>query len=211
VARDEFSWVRGTNRFLPHDIAVQWAQHVPAAFHARNDARSRRYAYLLRESPVRPALESGLCGWTFRPLDAERMRAGADALLGEHDFSTFRSAHCQAASPVKDLREIAIARLGDYWRFDFEANAFLHHMVRNILGALVAIGTGTLPPDAMGDLLARRERTLAPPTFPPDGLYFVGPRYDAHLALPQRTSAHDWLPQRPPEHSRPDEGFPRQI
>jgi tRNA pseudouridine38-40 synthase len=207
VAREEFSWVRGTNRYLPPDIAVQWAQHVPADFHARNGARGRRYAYVLRESPVRPALESGLCGWMFRPLDADRMRHAADALLGEHDFSSFRSSQCQAATPVKVLREIAIARIGDYWRFDFEANAFLHHMVRNILGALVAIGAGVLEPDAMKDILAQRERTLAPPTFPPDGLYFVGPRYDAHLAIPERTCAHDWLPQVPPEHSRPDEGF----
>ena len=211
VARDEFSWVRGTNRFLPADIAVQWAVPVPADFHARNGARGRRYAYVLRESAVRPALESGLCGWVFRPLDGDRMRSAAGALVGQHDFSSFRSSQCQAATPIKELRGITIARIGDYWRFDFEANAFLHHMVRNIMGALVAIGAGTLEPESMPRLLAQRERTLAPPTFPPEGLYFLGPRYDAHLAIPERTSAHDWLPQVPPEHSRPDEGFPRQI
>ena len=211
VARDEFSWVRGTNRYLPDDIAVQWAQQVPASFHARNSARGRRYAYLLRESAVRPALEAGLCGWTFRPLDHERMQQAAGALLGEHDFSSFRSSQCQAASPVKEVRGIDIVRIGAYWRFDFEASAFLHHMVRNIMGALVAIGTGSLPVDAMTELLAQRERRLAPPTFPAAGLYFLGPRYDAHLALPDRSPAHDWLPQVPPGHSRPDEGFPRQI
>ena len=211
VARDEFSWVRGTNRFLPDDIAVQWAQAVPPDFHARNGARGRRYAFLLRQSPVRPALEAGLCGWVFRPLDLDAMREAAHALIGEHDFSSFRSSMCQALTPVKEVRSIEIARLGDYWRFDFEANAFLHHMVRNILGALVAIGSGAQPASWMAELLALRQRTLAPPTFPAAGLYFLGPRYDTHLAIPERTSAHDWLPQVPPGHSRPDEGYPRQI
>jgi tRNA pseudouridine38-40 synthase len=211
VARDEFSWVRGTNRFLPDDIAVQWAQAVPPDFHARSGARGRRYAFLLRQSPVRPALEAGLCGWVFRPLDIDAMREAAQALIGEHDFSSFRSSMCQALTPVKELRGIDIARLGDYWRFDFEANAFLHHMVRNIMGALVAIGSGTQPASWMAEILAHRQRTLAPPTFPAAGLYFLGPRYDAHLAIPERTTAHDWLPQVPPGHSRPDEGYPRQI
>jgi tRNA pseudouridine38-40 synthase len=211
VGRDEFSWVRGTNRFLPDDIAVQWAHTVPADFHARNGARSRRYAFLVRQSAVRPALESGLCGWVFRPLDLDVMREAARALIGEHDFSSFRSSQCQALTPVKEMRTIEIARLGDYWRFDFEANAFLHHMVRNIMGALVAIGSGTQPASFMAEILEHRQRTLAPPTFPAAGLYFLGPRYDAHLAIPERTSAHDWLPQVPPGHSRPDEGYPRQI
>jgi tRNA pseudouridine38-40 synthase len=211
VERDSFSWVRGTNRFLPEDIAVQWAQVVPPDFHARNGARGRRYAFLLRESPVRPAIEAGLCGWIFRPLDIEAMREAARSLLGEHDFSSFRSSQCQALTPVKHLRRIDIAQIGDYWRFDFEANAFLHHMVRNIMGALVAIGSGSHSTDWMAELLAHRRRTLAPPTFPAAGLYFLGPRYDAHLAIPERTCAHDWLPQVPPGHSRPDEGYPRQI
>jgi tRNA pseudouridine38-40 synthase len=211
VERDDFSWVRGTNRFLPEDIAVQWAQVVSSDFHARNHARGRRYAFLLRESPVRPAVEAGMCGWIFRPLDIEAMREAARALIGEHDFSSFRSSQCQALTPVKELRRIDIAQIGDYWRFDFEANAFLHHMVRNIMGALVAIGSGGHPAGWMAELLGHRRRTLAPPTFPAAGLYFLGPRYDAHLAIPERTSAHDWLPQVPPGHSRPDEGFPRQI
>ncbi|HEX7637291.1 MAG TPA: tRNA pseudouridine(38-40) synthase TruA [Burkholderiaceae bacterium] len=211
VVREEFSWVRGTNRFLPEDVAVQWARAVEPGFHARNGARSRSYAFLVRESAVRPALEAGLCGWVFRPLDLDRMRTAAAALIGEHDFSSFRAAQCQALSPVKHLRRLDIARIGDYWRFDFEANAFLHHMVRNIVGALVAVGSGTQPPDFMAELLAARDRSAAPPTFPAAGLYFLGPRYDAHLAMPDRTSAHDWLPQVPPEFSRPDEGYPRQI
>jgi len=211
VAREEFSWVRGTNRYLPEDIAVQWARAVEPGFHARNDARGRRYAFLVRESAVRPALEAGLCGWVFRPLDLDAMRAAAALLVGEHDFSSFRSSQCQALSPVKHLRRIDIARIGDYWRFDFEANAFLHHMVRNLMGVLVTVGGGTQPADWAGDILAHRNRTLAPPTFPAAGLYFLGPRYDPHLAIPERTSAHDWLPQVPPDVGRPDEAYPRQI
>jgi len=211
VAREEFSWVRGTNRYLPEDIAVQWARFVEPGFHARNGARGRRYAFLVRESAVRPALEAGLCGWVFRPLDLEAMRAGAALLLGEHDFSSFRSSQCQALSPVKHLRRIDIARIGDYWRFDFEANAFLHHMVRNLMGVLITIGSGGQPPSWAGDILEHRNRSLAPPTFPAAGLYFLGPRYDPHLAIPERTSAHDWLPQVPPETGRRDEGFPREI
>jgi tRNA pseudouridine38-40 synthase len=208
VSREEFSWVRGTNRYLPEDIAVQWAQRVEPDFHARNGARGRRYAFLLRESAVRPALEAGLCGWVFKPLDLEAMREAATALIGEHDFSSFRSSQCQALSPVKDMRRIDIVRIGDYWRFDFEAGAFLHHVVRNLMGALVTIGSGAQPPSYMAELLAQRDRALAPPTFPAAGLYFLGPRYDPHLAIPQRTSAHDWLPRVPPELARPDEAMP---
>jgi tRNA pseudouridine38-40 synthase len=195
VEREPFSWVRGGNRFLPKDIALQWCRAVPAGFHARNAARGRRYAYLLLESAVRPALEDGLAGWTFRPLDGDAMRAAAAHLVGTHDFSAFRSADCQAASPVKELRSIAIARHGAYWRLDFDASAFLHHMVRNLMGCLVAVGSGREPPGWTAEVLASRDRGTAAPTFAPDGLYFCGPYYDAALGLPERTSAFDWLPQ----------------
>ena len=208
VAREIFSWVRGTNRYLPEDIAVQWARNVEPDFHARNGARGRQYAFLVRESAVRPAIEAGLCGWVFRPLDLDAMREAARALIGEHDFSSFRSSHCQALSPVKEMRRIEINRIGDYWRFDFEASAFLHHMVRNLMGALVTIGSGNKPPGYMAQLLAERNRELAPPTFPPSGLYFLGPHYDPHLAIPRRTAAHDWLPRVPPELARPDAAHP---
>ena len=194
VQRDSFSWVRGTNRFLPPDIAIQWCQPVAGSFHARNSALGRRYAYVLRESPVRPALEQGLAGWSFRPLDGAAMRTAAALLVGQHDFSAFRSAECQAASPVKILRGIEIAQRGGYWRFDFDASAFLHHMVRNIMGCLLAVGAGTRPPEWLGEVLAERDRRVAAPTFPPDGLYFVGPYYDPALALPDGTAALDWLP-----------------
>jgi tRNA pseudouridine38-40 synthase len=208
VAREIFSWVRGVNRYLPEDIAVQWAQNVGPDFHARNHARGRQYAFLVRESAARPAIEAGQCGWVFRPLDLERMRTAARALIGEHDFSSFRAAACQALSPVKEMRRIEINRIGDYWRFDFEASAFLHHMVRNLMGALIAIGSGNQPPGFMAELLARRNRALAPPTFPAAGLYFLGPMYDPHLAVPRRTPAHDWLPRVPVELAGPEATIP---
>jgi len=194
VEREAFSWVRGTNRYLPSDIALQWCRFVGDDFHARNSALGRRYAYLLLESPVRPALEQGAVGWTFRPLDAQAMRDAAALLIGEHDFSAFRAAECQAKSPVKTLRAIDIERRGAYWRFSFDASAFLHHMVRNIMGCLVAIGSGSRPAQWMGEVLASRSREAAAPTFPPDGLYFVGPYYDPRHGIPEHTAAMDWLP-----------------
>lgn len=194
VEREDASWVRGTNRYLPADIAVQWCQRVDDDFHARFSAYGRRYSYVLLESPVRPAVEVGLAGWTFRTLDGEAMQQAARMLLGEHDFSAFRSSQCQAASPVKQMRSIDINRRGAYWRLDFDASAFLHHMVRNIVGCLIAVGTGNRPPSWMAEVLASRRRDLAAPTFSPDGLYFAGPDYDARYAIPTRSSASDWLP-----------------
>jgi hypothetical protein len=134
------------NRYLPADIAVQWSAEPGPDFHARKHARRRRYAYLLLESAVRPAVEAGAVGWVFRPLDVAAMEHAAAELLGEHDFSAFRAAACQALSPVKTLYAIRITRRGAYWRFEFEASAFLHHMVRNLMGLLLAIGQGQQPP-----------------------------------------------------------------
>ena len=193
VDRLPVSWVRGTNRFLPADIAVQWAMPVPATFDARFSAQGRRYVYLLLESPVRPGLEAGTVGWTFRPLDEASMRAAAGTLIGEHDFSALRSSECQAVSPVRTLRSIEISRRGAYWRFDFDANAFLHHMVRNIMGCLVLIGSGRRPPVWLADVLASRDRSRAAPTHAPDGLYFLGPYYDPAHAIPERGRNADWL------------------
>jgi len=194
IDREPFSWVRGSNRYLPPDIAIQWCRFVAPSFHARNAARGRRYAYLLLESPVRPAIESGQAGWVFRPLDQAAMEAAAALLIGEHDFSSFRSSECQAASPVKTLREISIRRHGAYWRLEFEASAFLHHMVRNLMGCLIAVGSGTRPVGWMAEVLAARDRKVAAPTFAPDGLYFLGPTYDAELDIPRHVATLDWLP-----------------
>jgi tRNA pseudouridine38-40 synthase len=194
VLRSPFSWLRGTNRYLPADIALQWCQPVAADFHARFSAHGRRYRYLLLESPLRPALEAGAAGWVFRPLDGAAMQAAAAHLLGEHDFSAFRSSECQARSPVKTLRAIGISRHGAYWRFDFDGSAFLHHMVRNIMGCLVAVGNGRHPPGWLAEVLAARHREAAAPTFPADGLYFAGAYYDRVHGLPEHTPAMDWLP-----------------
>lgn len=192
--REPFSWVRGTNRFLPRDIAVEWAVTVPAGFHSRASATARRYSYLVRESAVRPSLDAGLVGWVFRPLDGDAMRQAALQLLGEHDFSSFRASACQALSPVKTLHRLEISRRGAYWRFDFEANAFLHHMIRNLMGCLAVVGQGQQPPSWIGEVLRARDRDAAAPTFSAAGLYFLGPLYDARWKLPERTPAYDWLP-----------------
>lgn len=194
IHREPFSWVRGANAFLPSDISVQWAQEVGPAFHARNSARGRRYAYVLLESPVRPALEAGLVGWVFRPLDLEAMRLAAQHLIGEHDFSSFRSSQCQSPTPIKTLRQIEITKTGAYWRFDFEGNAFLHHMIRNIMGCLIAVGAGGQDPAWMQVVLAARNRDAAAPTFSPDGLFFLGPRYDPEWGLPTDVPGMSWLP-----------------
>lgn len=196
LERETASWVRGTNAFLPTDIAVQWARLVPDEFHSRGSAIARRYAYVVLESPVRPSVEAGRVGWIYRPLDGKAMQQAAAYLLGEHDFSSFRAAQCQAKSPVKNIQRIEIVqRLGSpYWRFEFQANAFLHHMIRNIMGCLVAVGQGFEKPEWMADVMAAKRRDAAAPTFSPDGLYFLGPVYEEKYGLPHRTAAYDWLP-----------------
>ena len=196
--RPDNAWVRGTNRYLPRDIAVQWARRVPASFHCRASASARRYAYVLLQSPVRPSVETGRVGWVYQPLDGAAMRQAAALLLGEHDFSSFRAAACQALSPVKTLTQLDIRRRGEgqtcYWHFEFTANAFLHHMIRNIMGCLVAVGAGRHPPQWVGEVLAARQRAVAAPTHAPDGLYFLGPVYDSAWGLPTHSAAFDWLP-----------------
>ena len=175
---------------------MQWAHDVPNEFHSRGSAIARRYAYVVLESPVRPSVEAGRVGWVYRQLDGDNMRRAAAYLLGEHDFSSFRAAQCQAKSPVKIIQRIDITqrRNSNYWRFEFEANAFLHHMIRNIMGCLVAVGQGFENPEWMVEVLAAKKRDAAAPTFSPDGLYFLGPLYDEKYGLPNRTAAYDWLP-----------------
>ena len=194
LQREEYSWVRGTNRFLPPDIAVEWALPVPDDFHARASAVARRYSYVVREAKVRPSIDAGRVGWVFRPLDGGAMREAALGLLGEHDFTSFRASACQARSPVKTLTSVRIEQRGAYWRFDFEANAFLHHMIRNLMGCLLVIGQGQQQPAWIGEVLRARDRDAAAPTFSPDGLYFLGPVYERRWNLPDRTPAYDWLP-----------------
>ena len=194
VQRLPMSWVRGTNAYLPHDISVEWAVEVPMRFHCRASATSRRYTYIVLESPVRPSIDDGRVGWVMRPLSMESMQQAGAYLTGEHDFTSFRAAACQALSAIKRMSPIVISRRGAYWRFEFEGNAFLHHMIRNIMGCLLAVGQGKQRPEWMQEVLAARRRDVAAPTFSPDGLYFLGPRYDAIWGLPDRTAAFDGLP-----------------
>lgn len=194
LARAASSWVRGTNTFLPRDIAVQWAQAVPDEFHCRASALSRRYVYILLASPVRPSVDAGRVGWVFRPLDLSAMEQAVAHLLGEHDFTSFRASACQSLSPVKTLERISITQRGTYWHFEFEANAFLHHMIRNLMACLIVVGQHNRPPDWIKDVLLARDRNAAAPTFSPEGLYFLGPRYAPRWGLPDHTPLYDGLP-----------------
>ena len=183
-ARPDSAWVRGANAALPAAIAVQWAVPVPDAFHARFSARSRSYRYVLYNHPVRPSLAAGRCGWHHAPLDAEAMRRAAHQLLGRHDFSAFRSSACQAKTPVRLIERADVVRRGSYLLMDFTANAFLHHMVRNIVGCLVQIGSGKHATEWIEALLASRDRRLAAPTISAGGLYLTGVAYGAEWKLP---------------------------
>ncbi len=184
ASRPHGAWVRGVNTHLPDSAAVLWAQPVADDFHARFAASARHYTYLLLNRPERPGLGAGHVGWYHRPLDVDAMRAAAMHLIGIHDFSSFRASECQARTPVKTLSRLAVVRDGSLVRFDFSANAFLHHMIRNIVGTLVQVGAGKQPHDWPGVLLALRDRTRAAPTFPAAGLYFAGADYDARFGLP---------------------------
>jgi tRNA pseudouridine38-40 synthase len=178
------AWVRGVNSLLPPAVSVLWAQPVAEDFHARFSAQGRRYRYLLLNRPVRPGLMAARAGWYHAPLDVEAMARGASYLIGEHDFSSFRAAECQARSPVRRLSRLDLRRQGDWIVFDLAADAFLHHMVRNIVGCLVYVGKGKYPTEWVRELLAHRDRKLAAPTFAPDGLYFAGADYEAKWGLP---------------------------
>jgi len=195
IDRDPFSWVRGVNSFMDGSIAVRWACEVPSGpdgFHARASAIARRYRYVLYNNPIRSPLLRNRAGWVFRPLSLEPMKAAARYLLGEHDFSAFRAAECQAISPVKTMRHIDIEQRGDMFIFTFEASAFLHHMVRNIVGSLVYVGKGDYEPQWFHTLLFGRDRKKAAPTFMPDGLYLARVIYDRKWNLPQETG--EYLP-----------------
>ncbi|NUU01204.1 tRNA pseudouridine synthase A [Herbaspirillum robiniae] len=226
IARDLFSWVRGTNAFLPPTIAVRWACELPYVddaaiassmtasaqvpevhgadraqastlaqfgFHARFSAVARTYHYVLYNHPVRSPLLAGKAGWTFRPLDADRMHRAAQHLIGEHDFTSFRAVECQAKSPVRKMESITVRRHGDMIVFTLKANAFLHHMVRNIVGSLIVVGNGNQGPEWVAEVLAARDRSRAAPTFMPDGLYLARVDYPDVWALPQENRSWPWL------------------
>lgn len=184
VDRSPTAWVRGVNAHLPPQVAVRWAVPVDVDFHARFSARGRSYRYVLLNRSTRPGVLNGRVGWCHQPLDLAAMQGAAACLIGEHDFSSFRAAECQAKSPVKTMYHFKIVRDGDLIRFDCSANAFLHHMVRNLVGALVYVGMGRQPVDWMAELLALCDRRVAAPTFSPHGLYLTGVAYDERWGLP---------------------------
>jgi tRNA pseudouridine38-40 synthase len=187
IDRPLTAWVRGSNALLPKDIAVLWAHTVTDEFHARFSAQARSYQYVLINRPSRSAVHHAKVGWFHMPLDVQAMREAALYLLGEHDFSSFRSSQCQAKTPVKNLARLDILQQGDTIIFNLAANAFLHHMVRNILGCLLYVGKGKHAPGWMLDVLEGRDRKHAAPTFMPDGLYLRHITYDAKWHLPQGT------------------------
>lgn len=184
--RPDSAWVRGVNALLPESVAVLWARRVEAEFHARYGARSRTYRYVLLNRAVRPALAARHVGWFHAPLDVAAMRSAGAFLVGEHDFSAFRSSECQAKSPVRTLHSLEIERLGERIDFVIRANAFLHHMVRNIVGMLLYVGSGKHAPGWAGELLASRNRALAAPTFQAEGLYLEKVEYEKRWSLPQK-------------------------
>ena len=185
VERPLSAWVRGVNALLPKNIVVLWACIVPEEFHARFSAQARSYRYLLINRPMRSAVQFGKVGWFHAPLNVEPMREASQSLLGEHEFSAFRAAECQAKSPIKNLTQLNITQQGDMIFFDLTAGAFLHHMVRNIVGCLVYVGKGKYPPSWLNEVLQSRNRKYAAPTFAPDGLYLRYITYDAKWGLPQ--------------------------
>lgn len=184
VTRSSKSWVLGTNANLPYDIRVHWAVSVPTPFHARFSAVSRRYRYIIANTAVRPALMAGQLSWQRRTLDAELMHREAQCLLGERDFSAFRAASCQSRSPMRNVHFLEVTRHGPLVVIDIQANAFVHHMVRNIAGSLMAVGTGRYPTGRLKQLLAGRDRSLAAETAPADGLYLVRVEYPPEYSLP---------------------------
>ncbi len=178
------AWVRGVNAHLPETVRVEWARQVDDDFHARFSAFSRSYQYLLYNAPVAPALMATKAGWFHLPLDFFAVREAASYLVGEHDFSAFRASECQAKSPVRCLTKADVRVAGQFFIFDFSANAFLQHQVRNMIGALIYVGKGAYPPAYIKELLQKRDRTLSPPTFSPSGLYLTGVGYDPKWELP---------------------------
>jgi len=182
--RPRSAWVRGVNALLPDAVAVLWSHEAAADFHARYSALARTYRYELLNRPVRPALTARYAGWFHLALDVERMRQAAALLVGEHDFSAFRSSECQAKSPVRRIHQLDVQQSGEKIAFVIRANAFLHHMVRNIVGTLVYVGKGKHPPQWVHHILESRDRAKAAPTFGPEGLYLEKIEYEPKWGLP---------------------------
>lgn len=181
------AWIWGTNSHLPASIVVKWAKHVDYSFHARFTATARRYRYIIYNHPIRPAILTHRVTWHYYPLDIEKMRVAGQYLIGEQDFSSFRSSQCNSKTPMRNVTEFSVMRQGDYVIFDIQANAFLHHMVRNIVGSMVKIGSGIQPPEWMGEVLKAKSRRVAAETAPADGLYLTQVHYPEPYNFPVST------------------------
>jgi len=192
--RDEKALIFGSNAFLEHDVSVVWAKQVHDDFHARFSALSRQYRYVICNTPVRPALLRKHLSWHHRPLDVKSMKAAALYLQGEHDFSSFRAAGCQAKSAIRTIESLEVCRSGDAIYIDVKANAFLQHMVRNIAGVLMKIGSGECEPEWAREVLEYRDRTKGAKTASPCGLYFVGAYYPKKFQLPEPVLGQHLIP-----------------
>jgi tRNA pseudouridine38-40 synthase len=189
TVRPDSAWVRGVNAFLPKTVRVVWAKQVDNEFHARFSAKQRSYQYLLANQPTAPAIHADKAGWYHLPLDIKAMQTAISYLQGEHDFSAFRASECQASSPIRTLNVASIKAHNEFIIFNFSANAFLQHQVRNMVGALIYVGKGKYAPEFIKSLLENKDRTLSPPTFSPSGLYLTGVAYDEKFGLPNTQRA----------------------
>lgn len=188
------AWSMGVNSNLPKDIAVRWAAEVPTEFHARFSATARRYRYVICNQKLRPGILQAGVTHVYTPIDATRMHRAAQCLLGENDFTSFRAAHCQSNTPYRNVHEISVRRFGEYVIVEVQANAFVHHMVRNIVGSLLEIGKGEQAEQWLADVLAARDRTQAAATAKPDGLYLVEVIYPESTGLPKMPRGPLWFP-----------------
>ena len=198
VEREMFSWVRGVNSYLPKSIVLNWASEVPEDFSARFSAMERTYIYALHAGPCSSPMVSGRAGYVMLPpntwFDVDAMRAAATYLIGEHDFSSFRSSECQSKTPIKMLYSIEIISTEPWLYFRIRGNAFLHHMVRNLVGTFLMIGRGKRSPEWMAEVLAAKNRQMAAPTFMPDGLYLAKIAYPEEFAIPAPWLKNSWFP-----------------
>lgn len=194
AVRDMRGWIMGANSNLPAGIAVRWAQPVSEDFHARFSATARRYRYVIYNRKFRPAILGAGLSHYHQDIDVGLMQQAAPALLGEQDFSSFRAIQCQSSTPFRHVMHLQVNRYGDYIVLDIKANAFLHHMVRNITGSLLEVGMGRRPPEWIAELLAAKDRTLAAATAKAEGLYLVDVDYPAHFAIPKSPLGPLFLP-----------------